>query len=144
MAAETDADPAPNAAVSPTLIADMLREAGFKGKILSDNLVESATSGLKYLVFVDADGWLQFALSLRESGEFPPASTNEFNRRYRFSKMYHDKDDDLVLSGDYYLSGDTEKCFNEILAVWNRIVDVFIDFIGKNRPNVSEPKPQIA
>ena len=93
-----------NVASLESQLATMLRDMGFRAVELPSNMIESATRELKFFIFVQEDGWLQFGLRFSNQINFGLEDVNIFNRNYRFGKLCLDPDGDLFFSADMRVS----------------------------------------
>ena len=119
--------------MTPRDVRDYLLEEGFRAKLDESeedcSTIESADEGLLYQIHfyrptppdgdVDAFESISFSTGREYEGEVPLSVLNEYNARYRFTKIYHQK-------GALYLEMDniifpnnlTPDLFEDILGFW--------------------------
>jgi hypothetical protein len=104
----------------------MLQDLGYRAIARNETLVESASSGFKFLIHIHPDGWLQFVLSAVNGFGFTLDDANEFNRKYRFVKVYLDKENDIVLGFEFPLRGDEKSSLTEGITLWDDLVGILL------------------
>jgi hypothetical protein len=90
--------------------------------VRNEKIVESASSGFAFLIHLHPDGWLQFLFSVVNRFDFAPTDANEFNRKFRFAKVYIDTENDLVLSFELPFPEDLA----ESMALWDNLVGLLL------------------
>ncbi|MEQ8599229.1 MAG: YbjN domain-containing protein [Devosia sp.] len=89
------------------IFVDALHEEGYRAKPYERDgtfHVESATSGYTILFSFASEGTIQMFCGIKraEDSEISFESINDFNRKYRFAKMYLDDDRDLNSQADFF------------------------------------------
>jgi Putative bacterial sensory transduction regulator len=113
-------------AILVSSLADMLQELGYRAAVRSEAVIESASSGCRFLIHLHPDGWLQFVLALVNSFGFSLDDANEFNIKYRLGKIYIDKENDIVLNFELPLRGDQNSCLSESMTLWDDLVGLLL------------------
>ena len=114
-------------------LAEIVRGAGYKALVDDDNRISSGMSGLQIGIYLIGDS-LQFYCGINREGmafanlEF----ANEFNKKYRFAKMYLD-DTSIRLEADYYIDLDAENV--HVTLEW--AINIFDGLVGYMRRDLS-------
>lgn len=115
-------------------LADLVREAGYKARIIEDDLIESGAGGLKFQITTYSARSLQCWLGMAniEADFFTDEQVNSFNRTMRFAKCYWRIDESgsraLLLEQDFLLdvlASDAQQRMDEILNVWTGSITNF-------------------
>lgn len=119
------------------VVAEMLQELGYRARYNSeDGFLESAMCGLQVLVYYFEQGSIQFFCGLRlpDSATFGPERVNEFNRNYRFSKVYLMDENGLGLEQDFIFDPTRDTARDDlrrIVAVWEGSVSIWKEELAK-------------
>lgn len=121
-------------------VAQLFQDEGYRARVESERMIESATNGFRFFIFVEIEGWLQFWLTIKAPDSFSLSECNDFNSRYRFARLYLDQDNDLVLTTDYFVGADsaaptTQMALKEAIAAWDSVVGVLLR-TNRERPKV--------
>jgi hypothetical protein len=116
---------------------ELLRDFGYRATARHHSMIESATNGSNFSIFVQQDGWFQFGLRFVNSVGFRLEDVNNFNLSYRFGKLCLDADGDLFFSADMRVSATALKeTFKDCLDLWDQLVGVLIRSL---RPELPAP-----
>ena len=121
-------------------LAELMREAGYKARIIEDDLIESGTGGLKFQISTYSARSIQCWLGMAQidADLFSDEQVNGFNRTMRFAKCYWRIDETgsraLLLEQDFLLeviASDAQQRMDEILNVWTASVTNFSNALRK-------------
>lgn len=133
--------PAENVEEKIDLIAEMLREEGYKAKCDHEQkYIESAFGGAKVMI-TPRGKFLQFYCGILADEENPYSleSINSFNKEYKFFKLYLDDDLDAVIVVDFIFDALDDKKSAEYL---HEMVDIFEAAIFTFRQNFFPMGPE--
>jgi hypothetical protein len=105
-------------------LASLLQELGYKAKFdAEEGFLETGMAGLRVLAYYFDQGTMQLFCGLRLSEEagFGLHQVNDFNKKYRFSKLYMMDDESLAMEQDFLLdlSSDTALAdLQRITGLW--------------------------
>jgi hypothetical protein len=113
---------------TPDRVVTLMQDNGYRA-LLRDRFVASATNGLKFVIFPDTDGWMQFVMSLVTANAVTLEQCNAYNRRTRFSRVFLDEDGDITVTSDYLLGAEQAESFAGILGFWEQTIGNFRRFL---------------
>lgn len=129
---------------NPQSIASLMQKAGYRAKLVTDDgnpYLESSAEGANFTIFWQncKEGRSCEDLMLRSSyvrDKEKPATLktiNDFNREFRFTRAYLDKDSDPVIEMDIIFTDGLmdAKAFEEHIEIWSNSLNRFhkaIDF----------------
>jgi Putative bacterial sensory transduction regulator len=108
-------------------LVEALRDSGYRATPHDALTIESSTNGLKFLIHVQEDGSVQFAMAVVNALEYSLKEANDFNSRYRFGKVFLDNQDDIMLTFDLPARYDFKASF----FLWDEIVGLFLTELRK-------------
>ena len=105
-------------------LAAILRGLDYSAVEHPNNMIESrSSSGTKFSLFIQEDGWLLFGLRLVNHFDFDLEKVNEFNRSYRFGKLCLDLEGDLYFSADMQVfRPQVAESFKDCVILWDQLV----------------------
>lgn len=120
-------------------IGKLLHDLGYKGDLIDEDVVRSAASGLRFLIYSFGDS-IQFRCGISlETGnrghwlEF----ANDYNTDTRFAKAYLEEGDDLVIEADWWLDAedaDHVGRFRQYMDFWELALASLKERIRKSFP----------
>jgi Putative bacterial sensory transduction regulator len=116
--------------MTPSALAETLQNMGYRA-VPHELTVESATNGLTFTVYVQEDGWLQFALAVVNGFDYSLSEVNDFNCKFRFGKVFLDKQNDIMLTFDLSAKYDPKASLSEGVSLWSEIVGLFLGELSK-------------
>lgn len=127
----------------------LLHAAGFRGKLIpgQPDTVESAASGLEFYV-ITYNFSVQFRAGVKVSqhviSDF--RRINEFNRQYRFSKVYV-SEEAIFLESDALINFDDDHsnlAFQNAIQMWEVSLSTFRDWLREEPGGVGEASDGVA
>ena len=120
---------------SLAVIADMLRELGYRGAAdEAHGIVATAAGGFTSTITVSPGSDIQLRLFVvGMDRRIPPGDLNAFNQRYRFAKTYLDDDDDIFLEADFFFDEGAENAkekLGDIMRLWEHCISNFKDMVA--------------
>jgi Putative bacterial sensory transduction regulator len=116
-------------------LATLLQEEGYRAKIEGD-VVRSMTSGFRVSLYPYGES-IQLRLGIKRQGTYLELRhVNDFNARYRFAKVYLDRDGDIILESDFpfdFAEGKEEAAakLGEIMAIFDGSISSLKDKIDE-------------
>lgn len=117
------------------LLVNILHEQGYKGRPFERDgvdFVESGSSGYKFLFSFASEGTVQLYCGIMKPDGFsvPLSSANDFNKEFRFAKIYVDDDGDLVAQADFFFDPAAENAA-QMVEQMTGLMDVAVGQIKK-------------
>ena len=112
------------------VLVSVLHEEGYRARPYERegmSFVESGTSGYKILFSFASEGTLQMYCGIKrpEGTEISLNLVNEFNKIFRFAKMYLDDDGDLSGQADFFFDHNAPNAGEEIRQMLS-LMDVIV------------------
>jgi hypothetical protein len=113
--------------LTPEQLRDQLQRLGYRGEIKrheNATMITSKMSGFNVSFNMYPPGApvatsLQVRVYITKSPEIRPEKVAEYNENTRFTKVYIDKDGDLALEHDFFVTGISEKAFDDNIEIFD-------------------------
>lgn len=115
------------------IVQEMMQDLGYRAQLSDDKTtIRSTTAGLRFSI-IPRNGTMQFYLSMSNSDlTFALDNLNIFNQKYRFCKVYLDRDNDFALETDHIFDEKAEGAvehFKKIIDLWEGTIALLREYI---------------